>query len=235
MEAVDAPPGGELAALITAINELLPLVGMTHGDLELEAVSFDTGIAEELILALLRGEQVPDNQLNLSFTDRLAFLRETRSAPDGKPYSYAYIAGKIGVSRGMVWALFTGEREAGRTVAASLEEFFGADPGFLSTSGRRALARALRPIHASLLTLNGLRGEGIRQLAMRSSIEGADIRLAGPLQRALTEAFVQSRDEPDNAQDQELREITDHVRALPPTPRKRLIDKMRGLLGHPLP
>jgi hypothetical protein len=234
MDADDAPPEDDLAALIAAINDLLPSVELSHQDLELETVTYATGIAEECVLALLRGEQVPEDRLNPSFTERLAFLHTTRPAPNGKPFSHAYIAGRIGVSRGMVWALFSGEREAGRVVAASLEEFFGADPGFLSTSGRRALVRALRPVYASLLTLSSLRGEGVRQLAMRSSVHGADIRLASPLQRALTDALAQPRTEPEDPQEQELREIAARVRALPPTPRRRLIDTMRGLLGRSL-
>ncbi|WP_432127299.1 helix-turn-helix domain-containing protein [Streptomyces sp. bgisy082] len=184
MNAVEPPPD-DLAALITAINDLLPSMAMTHEDLELDSVAHRTGIPEEVVLALLRGEPVPDEALNPGFTDRLAFLLDTRRAPDGKPYKQIHIADALGLSRGMVSALLSGGREAGRAVTASLEEFFDVDPGFLSTNGRRALARALRPVCASLLTLSTLRGERVSHLAMRSSIDVADIRLAGRLQEAL--------------------------------------------------
>ncbi|MFD4314925.1 helix-turn-helix domain-containing protein [Streptomyces sp. NPDC058548] len=183
--------------------------------------------------ALLRGEPVPADRLNLSFVERLAFLLETRRAPNGKPFSKTHIAEALGVSRGMVFHLFSGEREAGRTVTASLEEFFGVDPGFLSTSGRRALARALRPIYASLVTLSTLRGERVSHLALRSSTDVADIRLASKLQEALAAVLTQPLPEPAaDPQEQELQEITDQVRALAPTSRTRLLGKIRGLLGQ---
>ncbi|MGW9452547.1 hypothetical protein [Streptomyces sp. NPDC055632] len=196
MNAVEPPPD-DLAALITAINDLLPAMAMTHEDLELDSVAHRTGIPEEVVLALLRGEPVPDEALNPGFTDRLAFLLDTRRAPDGKPYKQIHIADALGLSRGMVSALLSGSREAGRAVTASLEEFFDVDPGFLSTNGRRALARALRPVCASLLTLSTLRGERVSHLAMRSSIDVADIRLAGRLQEALAAVLTPAPPEQD--------------------------------------
>ncbi|MFE5730950.1 helix-turn-helix domain-containing protein [Streptomyces sp. NPDC056528] len=232
MNAVDPPPD-DLAALITAINDLLPATAMTHEDLELDSVARRTGIPEHVVLALLRGEQVPDDRLNPGFTDRLAFLLETRRAPDGKPYKQTRIAEALGLSRGMVSALFSGNREAGRAVTAALEEFFDVDPGFLSTSGRRALARALRPVYASLLTLSTLRGERVSHLAMRSSADVADIRLAGQLQEALAAVLAHPVPEPEpDPQERELREITDRVRALAPSSRTRLLGRIRGLLGQ---
>ncbi|MGW7433247.1 hypothetical protein ACWGIN_27370 [Streptomyces sp. NPDC054861] len=230
MNAVGTPPD-DLAALITAINNLLPSVAMTHEDLELDAVAHETGIPEDVVLALLRGQPVPDDKLNPSFTERLAFLLDTRRAPDGKPFSKTGIAEALGVSRGMVFALFSGDREGGRTVSASLEEFFGVDPGFLSTSGRRGLARALRPVHASLVTLSTLHGERVSHLALRSGIDAADIRLAGKLQEALAAVLAQPVPEPaTDPQEQELQEIADQVRALAPPSRTRLMGKIRGLL-----
>lgn len=228
------PPTDDLAALITAINGLLPSTGMTHEDLELDSVAHRTGIPEDVVLALLRGEPVPGDRLNPGFTERLAFLLDTRRAPDGKPYKQVHIADALGLSRGMVSALFSGNREAGRAVTASLEEFFDVDPGFLSTSGRRALARALRPVHASLFTLSTLRGEHVSHLALRSSIDVADIRLADQLQEALAAVLTHSPPEPaTDPQEQELREITDRVRALAPPSRTRLMGKIRGLLRQP--
>ncbi|MGW9440675.1 helix-turn-helix domain-containing protein [Streptomyces sp. NPDC055607] len=234
MNAVDPPPD-DLAALIAAINDLLPAVAMTHEDLELDSVALQTGIPEDAVLALLRGEKVPDTKLDPSFTDRLAFLLETRRAPDGKPYPKTQIAEALGLSRGMVFALFSGDREAGRAVTAALEEFFDVDPGFLSTSGRRALTRALRPLYASLLTLSTLRGERVDRLAMHGGADVANIRLAGRLQEALTAVLARQgprpASEPD-PQERELREITEQVRALAPSSRSRLIGSIRGLLGQ---
>ncbi|MFB7512963.1 helix-turn-helix domain-containing protein [Streptomyces sp. NPDC056144] len=231
MKAADTPPD-DLAALITAINDLLPSTGMTHEDLELDAVAYQTGIPEDVVLALLRGEPVPDDRLNLSFTDRLTFLLDTRRAPDGKPHKQVNIADALGLSRGMVSALFSGGREAGRAVTAALEEFFDVDPGFLSTSGRRALARALRPLYATLVTVSDLRGKRVSHLALRSSVDVADIKLAGQLQDALR-AVLTPVPEPDmDPQEQELRAITDQVRALAPTSRTRLLGSIRRLLGQ---
>ncbi|MFC8493133.1 hypothetical protein ACFUJU_20490 [Streptomyces sp. NPDC057235] len=259
MNAVEPPPD-DLAALITAINGLLPAMAMTHEDLELDSVAHRTGIPEEVVLALLRGEPVPDEALNPGFTVRLAFLLDTRRAPDGKPYKQIHIADALGLSRGMVSALLSGSREAGRAVTASLEEFFDVDPGFLSTNGRRALARALRPVYASLLTLSTLRGERVGHLALRSSIDAADIRLAGRLQEALAAVLTPPPPEQDpserepserapqagppwerssppepatDPEERELREIADQVRALAPPSRTRLMGKIRGLLRQP--
>ncbi|MET9427810.1 MULTISPECIES: hypothetical protein [unclassified Streptomyces] len=230
MNAADTPPD-DLAALITAINDLLPPAEMTHADLELDAVAHETGIPEEAILALLRGEPVPDDKLNPSFTERLTFLLDTRRAPNGKPYSKTHIADTLGVSRGMVFALFSGDREAGRTMTAALEEFFDVDPGFLSTSGRRALARALRPTYQTLVTLSYLRNKRVSHFAMRSSTDVGDIKLAGQLQQALHAVLAQPAPEREaDQEEQELREITEQVRALAPTSRTRLIGTMRKLL-----
>lgn len=227
------PSHDDLAALITAINDLLPSAGMTHEDLELDAVAYETGIPEEAILALLRGEPVSDEMLNPSFTQRLAFLLDTRRAPNGKLHSKARIADALGISRAMGFALFSGEREAGRTVTAALEEFFDVDPGFLSTSGRRALSRALRPLYASLVTVSDLREKRVSHLAMRSSIDVADIRLAGKLQDAVRSVLTPPAPEPEveaDPQEQELREIAAQVRALTPTSRTRLRSSIRRLL-----
>ncbi|MFJ4869211.1 hypothetical protein [Streptomyces sp. NPDC088757] len=230
MNAAD-PPQDDLAALITAIDGLLPATAMTHEDLELDSVAHRTGIPEDVVLALLRGEPVPDDELNPGFTDRLAFLLDTRRAPDGRPYRQVDIADALGLSRGMVSALLSGNREAGRAVTAALEEFFDVDPGFLSTSGRRALARALRPVYASLLALSTLRGERASGLALRGGADVGDIRLAGRLQEALAAVLAQPPPEPAaDPQEQELREIADQVRALAPPSRTRLMDKIRGLL-----
>ncbi|MGV9691305.1 helix-turn-helix domain-containing protein [Streptomyces sp. NPDC003444] len=233
MNAVD-PPQDDLAALITAINGLLPCTAMTHEDLELDSVARRTGIPEDVVLALLRGEPVPDDALNPGFTDRLAFLLDTRRAPDGKPYRQVDIADALGLSRGMVSALLSGNREAGRAVTASLEEFFDVDPGFLSTSGRRALARALRPVYASLLTLSTLRGERVSGLALRGGVDVADIRLADQLREALAAVLTRPPPEPEaDPHERELREIADQVRALAPPSRTRLMSKIRGLLRQP--
>ncbi|MFF2305976.1 hypothetical protein ACFVVP_26140 [Streptomyces sp. NPDC058128] len=187
----------------------------------------------------VRGEPVPDEKLNPSFTDRLAFLLDTRRAPDGKPHKKVHIADSLALSRGMVSALFSGDRDAGIAVIAVLEEFFDVDPGFLSTSGRRALARALRPRYATLVTLSDLREKRVGHLAMRSSIHVADIRLAGQLQQAVAAAFAAPVPEPlakpapepeADPDEQELREITRQVRALAPTSRSRLMGTIRGLL-----
>ncbi|GAA3081976.1 hypothetical protein GCM10017562_59180 [Streptomyces roseofulvus] len=227
------PTHDDLAALITAINELLPSAGMSYDDLELDAVAYETGISEEVIRALLHGRPVPDEQLNLPFAERLAFLLKTRLAPDGKPYSKAFIADALGISRAMVFALFKGDREAGRAVAAELEEFFRVDPGFLSTSGRRALARALRPIYATLSMVSDLREKRVSHLAMRSSVGVPDIRLAGQLQEAVHAVLNPAEPDPEaDAAERELRELTDQVRALAPNSRSHVLRNIRKFLGQ---
>ncbi|MFE5596926.1 helix-turn-helix domain-containing protein [Streptomyces sp. NPDC056549] len=233
MDAADAQPEDDLADLVAAINALLPQLKMKHEDLlDISEVTYATGIPEDLVLAVLRGEVVTSDDLYMSFTSRLEFLRETRRREDGKKYTYDEIGSAVGVTKAMISALFSGQRSPGRSVADSLEDFFDAEPRFLTLSGRRALARALKPAYGSLVTLSGLRGEGVSHLAMRSSIAGMDSKLGSKLQEALVEAFAQAARKPSDPGERELREITERMRAMDPTPRERLMKKIKGLLGQ---
>ncbi|TLQ46317.1 helix-turn-helix domain-containing protein [Streptomyces marianii] len=189
MDAVDALPEDDLEAVVSAIGDLLPQVGMAHDDLDIDAVTYATGIAQDKVKAVLRGDKLDPKELDASLPDRLAFLRETRRRDDGERYTYDQLAERAHVSKALISALFSGTRNPGVPVAGALEDFFRVEPRFLTLSGRRVLARALKPIEQSLITLSLLRGAGVSRWAMRSSIATQDDKLGRALQDAIAEAL----------------------------------------------
>ncbi|MFC9341521.1 hypothetical protein ACFT0G_35305 [Streptomyces sp. NPDC057020] len=98
----------------------------------------------------------------------------------------------------------------------------GKGPG-VQVSGRRAPRSGsccCPRHHATLVTLSDLREKRASHLAVRTGIHVADIE---PLANPAPEPEA----DPD---EQELREITEQVRALAPTSRSRLMGTIRGPL-----
>ncbi|MFJ6516161.1 helix-turn-helix domain-containing protein [Streptomyces sp. NPDC091406] len=230
MEAADALPEDDLEAVVAAIGELLSQAGMDDDDLDIDAVTYATGIAQDKVKAVLRGQELGPEELDAPLPERLAFLRETRRRDDGERYTYDQLAERAHVSKALISALFSGARNPGVPVAGALEDFFRVEPRFLTLSGRRALARALKPIEQSLLTLCLLRGAGVSRWAMRSSAATQDGRLGQALQEAITEALCTSKAQHD-PEEQELIDLTNQVRALEKKKKTRMLTRIRGLLG----
>ncbi|MFE7778419.1 helix-turn-helix domain-containing protein [Streptomyces sp. NPDC057445] len=229
--APDEAQADDLAAVIQAIDELLPLVGLDRSVIEIAHISHQTGITADRVLALLNGAAPGTESLDQVFRTRLAFLRDTRRKPNGKEYTLNELGTAAGVSGGQVHFLLKGERSPTLKVSDQLEKFFQVPAGFFTASESQALARALHPIHAQLNLFALLQGKGISQLAMRSSGSGGEAtELGQELRAALTVALTQS-EERDSEDDAEVRELANSVKSLPSKSRRRVIPLIKDLLG----
>ncbi|MFJ5779958.1 helix-turn-helix domain-containing protein [Streptomyces sp. NPDC093094] len=225
--AADASGADDLAQVVASIDQLLSSLGMSRDDLDLDAISFQTALPVDRIRPLLDGERTEPDDLHGTFRSRLVFLRETRLKPDGRRCTLEEIATGTGVSHGQVGYLLNGERRPGFTVLAALEKFFDVSPGFFTATQCQVLSRALQPVHESLTHLALLKGKGISQIALRSSITpGTSGRLGLELRTAL-EAAV-SRPE---SEDPEVRELTDTMLSLPSKSRRQILPLVKDLLG----
>ncbi|AYN41608.1 XRE family transcriptional regulator [Streptomyces dangxiongensis] len=228
--AADASQADDLAVILTAINELLSVLGMGRDAIDLDDVFYQTGIPVDRIHAVLNGEEAEPEDLQEVFKQRLVFLRETRLKPGGKRYTLDEIAAGAGISHGQVGYLLSGDRKPGFTVLAGLERFFDVPPGFFTATERQALHRSLKPVHESLTHVALLKGKGISQLALRSSIAHgtSSSRLGQELRTALETALSQPEPEPE---DPEVRELADKMLSLPAKSRRRVIPLIKDLLG----
>ncbi|MGW0333488.1 helix-turn-helix domain-containing protein [Streptomyces sp. NPDC003011] len=225
--AADASQADDLAEIIASIDELLSMLGMSRDDIDLDDISYQTAIPVDRIRSLLNGEHTEPEDLQEAFKQRLVFLRETRLKPGGKRYTLDEIAAGAGISHGQVGYLLNGERRPGFAVLAGLQQFFDVSPGFFTATERQALHRALQPVHESLTHLALLKGKGISQLALRSSIApGASSRLGHELRAALETALSQT--EPEDA---EVQELTDKMLSLPTRSRRRILPVIKEMLG----
>lgn len=184
----------------------------------------------ERVHALLNGEEAQPEQLQDVFRQRLVFLRDTRVKAGGKRYTLDEIAAGAGISHGQVGYLLSGERKPGFTVLAGLERFFAVPPGFFTATERQALYRSLKPVHESLTHVALLKGKGISQLALRSTLAPgtSSDRLGEELRSALQAALSQPEPEPE---DPEVRELADRMLSLPAKSRRRIIPLIKDLLG----
>lgn len=227
MDAPDAPQADDLAVAIEATDELLNVVGLSRSVIDLEKISYDTGIDPVRVQMLLDGKGVEPEEQQDSFQQRLTFLRATRLKPGGKRYTLDEIGDGAGVSHAQVSHLLNGKRSPGLALTARLEKFFGVQPGFFTATERQALCRALQPVQEHLTTLAYLKGKGVSQLAMRSGrATGDDSRLGQELRAALRVAL----DQPAPA-DPEVSALTDQMMSLPSKSRRRIFPLISGLLG----
>ncbi|MGW2652062.1 helix-turn-helix domain-containing protein [Streptomyces sp. NPDC001478] len=223
---MDAPDGRQpdaLAAAVASIDQLIQSLGMDRSVIDVERLSFETGIPAERIPGLLDG-MVPESETpQETFRKRLVFLRDTRLKPGGKKRTLDEIGEGAGISHGQVSYLLKGKRSPGVGAVSGLEAFFNVAPGFFTATERQALHRALQPIHEQLIHVALLRGTGISALAMRSSSVGSDDdRIGRELRAAVAEALQQP---------EEVRELTYQMRALPAKSRTRVFPLIRGILG----
>ncbi|MER5466258.1 helix-turn-helix transcriptional regulator [Streptomyces sp. NPDC002668] len=229
--APDAFPVNDLATAVVSIDELLRTLGLDRDVIDIDKISYETGIPVDRVHALLDGKELEPANLQESFQQRLVFLRETRLKPGGKRYTLDEIGTGAGISHAQAGYMLNGKRSPGLAVLASLERFFAVQPGFFTATDRQALHRALQPIHDQLTHLALLKGKGISDLAMRSgttTTTGEDSKLGLELRAALTVALNQPEPEKD---DPEVRELTDKMRSLPSKSRRRILPLIQGLLG----
>ncbi|MFJ2628957.1 hypothetical protein ACIO6T_37755 [Streptomyces sp. NPDC087532] len=223
---MDAPDGRQpdaLAAAVASIDQLIQSLDMDRSVIDVERLSFETGIPTERIPGLLDGMTPESETPQETFRKRLVFLRDTRLKPGGKRLTLDEIGEGAGISHGQVAYLLKGQRSPGVGAVSGLEMFFGVVPGFFTATERQALHRALQPIHEQLTHVALLRGTGISALAMRSSsVGGDDDRIGRELRAAVAEALQQP---------EEVRELTHQMRALPPKSRTRIFPVIRQILG----
>ncbi|MFB6985579.1 helix-turn-helix domain-containing protein [Streptomyces sp. NPDC056304] len=228
--APDASQANDLAAAVASIDELLALLGLGRDIIDIGDISYRTGIPVGRVTDLLGGVE-PQGAVDPQtiFKNRLNFLHQTRLKKDQKKYTLDEIAAGTGISHGTVGNMLNGARTPKVPVVASLERFFDVAPGFFTASDSQALLRALEPVHDQLTHLALLKGKGISQVAMRSSVASGDSgRIGHELRQALTAALSQPRRDYD---DPEVRELTDRMLSLPSRSRRRIIPLMRDLLG----
>lgn len=129
------------------------------------------------------------------------------------------------MSHGQVGFLLKGQRNPGMWAVSALENFFNVPAGFLTASEEQALDRALKPVLEQLLHLAVLKGRGISALAMRSNSDGTgDAQLGRELRTALSQALAAPPDD-------DVRELAEQMKALPPRSRNRVLPAIRRILG----
>ncbi|MCX5103462.1 hypothetical protein [Streptomyces sp. NBC_00439] len=223
---MDAPDGLQpdaLAAVVASIDQLLQSLGMDRSVIDLQRLSYETGIPVEQIPALFDGHVPEPENAQETFRRRLVFLRGSRLKLSGKQLTLDEIGEGSGISHGQVAYLLKGQRSPGVAAVSGLETYFGVVPGFFTATERQALHRALQPIQEQLTHVALLKGTGISALAMRSSSVGSDNdRIGRELRVAVAEALQQP---------EEVRELTHQMRALPPRSRTRIFPVIRQILG----
>lgn len=226
----------ELAEVVAAIDELLALVDRGREVIDFEGLTRKTGIPGHRVVELLDGTRPttsPDPSVDEHrvFVERLRFLRETRLSPTKKMFTQDEIATGAEISHGQVGYLLKGQRTPRFDVAAKLERFFDAPPGFFTASEHRLLREALIPIRGELEALALLKGLGVTQIAMRSSAAGGgSSTIARELQTALASALTQES-ERDKSGDPEVQELTERLSSLPKRSRSHVMRVIRDVLG----
>ncbi|MFG2348698.1 hypothetical protein [Streptomyces phaeochromogenes] len=191
-------PRSALAETLSHLDSLLRDGQSREGALDVEQLSNESGVPQDVIGLLLDGKAPPVEDITDRIIHRITHLRETRLRPDGTRHSYGEIAASYGASRASLSNLVNSRRgnrsQEGTSSQESAEErpvrsggplastqagierfFFGQPTGWLSVEPETALNNALQPV---LRKLEGrveadpmvrLRNEhGLRRLAARA-------------------------------------------------------------------
>lgn len=174
-----------------ALAETLSSIGSLLGDgrsrddvLDVEHLSQENGVPQDVVRMLLDGKEPPAEDITDRIVRRIAHLRETRLRPDGTRHSYDEIAASYGASRASLSNLVNSRRKAPSRQAAErrparsggplastqagIEKFFFGQPnGWLSAEPQASLNKALQPI------LHGLERQAADPMArLRSACTG---------------------------------------------------------------
>ncbi|WP_434598531.1 helix-turn-helix domain-containing protein [Streptomyces sp. A5-4] len=233
MDTPDTPGGRDVAAVVAALSKQIEALGSTpEGLIDFAHIEATTAIPAGVAQRLFSGATVPPEELNLSFPERLKFLRRTRPRADGKQYSAEQLAHHLGISKPTMTAVLRGDRNPNLEVNTGLERFFDVPPGFFTMSGDEALIKALERVSDQVLFLCRFKGVEIEHMALRGSIAAGDDELSQQLRQALLSGFTAPA--PATAQqpeERELREFTDTMRAMPAGRRRSVMRVVRGVLG----
>ncbi|MET8289460.1 XRE family transcriptional regulator [Streptomyces sp. NPDC005132] len=139
-----------LTETLRRLDALLQKAGKDRSDVvDVEALSYESGVPPEVVTVLLRGESVPEEAFGTRIRSRITHLRETRRRPDGNRYSYNEIGEHFGSSGAAISAIVNSGGRSGPLAAtqAGIESFFFGTPnGFLSAETAPALDTALQPV-----------------------------------------------------------------------------------------
>ncbi|MFE9250698.1 helix-turn-helix transcriptional regulator [Streptomyces sp. NPDC007088] len=231
MDMRDMPGGQDVAAVVAALTKQIePLGTPPEALIDFDHIEETTAIPAGVVQRLFAGEVVPPEELDLSFPERLKFLRRTRPRDDGKPYSAEQLAYQVGISKPTMTAVLRGDRNPNLEVNTALERFFDVPSGFFTMSGAEALVKALERVSDQVLFLCRFRGVKVEHLALRGSIATGDDELSQQLRKALLSGFTTPAPTPQ-PEDRELTELTNTMRALPAGRRRSVMHVVRGVLG----
>ncbi|MFD6294334.1 hypothetical protein ACFWFU_05955 [Streptomyces sp. NPDC060235] len=180
-------PHRVLAETLRHIDSLLAEEGRTRDEaLDTKDLSVECGVPQDVIQALLDGEEIPPEDITERIISRMVHLRETRLRPDGRRHSYDEIASSFGASRASLSNLVNSRKKAtaesttaprpsrlggplASTQAGIERFFFGAPNGWLSAEPASALNEALQPVLRSLAAAARARGAEPRAVALRTA------------------------------------------------------------------
>ncbi|MFI9772239.1 XRE family transcriptional regulator [Streptomyces sp. NPDC052415] len=137
--------------------------------LDIEDLSYRTGILRNDVIVLIKGEQVEQRSVTDRVRHRLAFLRTTRRREDGRGYSVQDFATLAGVTRQTMTSWCTTGIPSIEG-ADQIRRHFGLPAGFMTADEPEALNEALLTELHRLETQNGplVMPPELRRLALRS-------------------------------------------------------------------
>lgn len=139
-----------VAALTDDVKRIVSLAGdagLRQGDvLDIARLSYDTGIPQRTVQALLNGDDVAEEDLKARVSTRFQVLRRTRLRPDQRAYSLKQIAESFNASGASLSAVAKGEGLPGVEHLLGIQRFFDVHDGFLLAEDATALRHALQQV-----------------------------------------------------------------------------------------
>ncbi|MER6367241.1 hypothetical protein ABT255_02475 [Streptomyces mirabilis] len=159
-------PRRALAETLSHIDALLGEGASREDALSLAELAAESGVPQDVIKALLDGQEAPPEDITDRIIRRIVHLRETRLRADGNRHSYEEIASSFGASRASLSNLVNSRKKVaeldpgprpGRSggplasTTAGVERFFFGEPnGWLSAEPESAVNDALQAVLAKL-------------------------------------------------------------------------------------
>ncbi|MEU6669269.1 helix-turn-helix domain-containing protein [Streptomyces sp. NPDC046727] len=160
---------------------------------DVEDLSFETGIPEPVVRALLSGGRAEEISVTERVRRRLDFLRETRLRDDGKKYTLEEIAAAAGVTR-QTMSEWRRKGMPSLESADRLRRFFSLPPGFFFADEPEALDEALQhhlqDLESRSDPLRQLRTPEILRLAARGLVSPSGVQAMAQWAEAVTRPAV---------------------------------------------
>ncbi|MFJ5534697.1 hypothetical protein [Streptomyces sp. NPDC093261] len=140
-------PYSPLHRTLARIEELRELCDLDRDDvLDMARLSYQTGIPEDGVRALLAGEELSDQDAEARVRHRVTFLYESRKSRQGASFDIREIAAGIGATTAWTRKLVAGEAKPSIVTGHDLAKFYGVPAGFLTDSPADALNRELQQV-----------------------------------------------------------------------------------------